>query len=89
MAHEHVTLYLYTHPEQYHCEWIDCPAFLSGRNDIRLTIDTPQDFRNAQDVYKALNAQKNDFDLKDIVEYLDRNPSLIESMKSVIQKNQK
>ena len=89
MAHEHVTLHLYTHPEQYHCEWIDGPAFLSGRNDIRLTIDTPQDFRNAQNVYKALSSQIKDYDLKDIVDYLDRNPSLIESMKSAIQKNQK
>lgn len=89
MAHEHVTLYLYTHPEQFHCEWIDCPKFLSGRNDIRLTIDTFQDFCNAQTVYKALSSQKKDFDLRDIVDYLDKHPLLTESMKSVICENQK
>lgn len=89
MAHEHVTLYLYTHPEQIHCEWIDCPKFLSGRYDIRLTIDTFQDFRNAQEVYEALSSQKKDFDLRDIVDYLDKHPVLTESMKSVICENQK
>ena len=47
-AHEHVTIHVYSHPETYHCEWIDCPDFIQGRDDIRLTVDTREDFETAQ-----------------------------------------
>ena len=43
-AHEHVTIHIYSHPEEYQCEWIDCPDFIQGRDDIRLTVDTLEDF---------------------------------------------
>ena len=35
-AHEHVTYHVYKHPEEYKCEWIQCPESLQGRYDIRL-----------------------------------------------------
>lgn len=89
ITHEHVTSYLYTHPDVYSCEWIDCPNFLLGRNDIRLTIDTIQDFHNAQEVYESLFSQKKDFNLKDVVDYIDKHPTLVFSMKSIIEKNKK
>ena len=70
-AHEHVTYHIYNHPEEYKCEWIECPGFLQGRDDIRLTIDTPDDLKNAQKVYSDLMAQDENFSLKDVVDYLD------------------
>ena len=45
-AHEHVTIHIYSHPDEYNCEWIECPDFLQGRNDIRLTVDNTEDFEN-------------------------------------------
>lgn len=88
-AHEHVTFHVYKHPEEYKCEWIQCPEFLQGRDDIRLTIDTPEDLVNAQQVYAKLKKQNEDFTLQEVIEYLDTNPDIKDSMMSSISKNKK
>lgn len=88
-AHEHVTIHVYTHPEEYRCEWIECPAFLQGRNDIRLTVDNPEDFENAQKVFTSLYEANPDFGLEDVVKYIDSHEDLQESMKKMIENNQK
>lgn len=88
-AHEHVTIHIYTNPDEYKCEWIECPSFLQGRNDIRLTIDTPEDMINARKVYSELKAKDENFDLKQVVEYLDNHQELKESMLKIISNNQK
>lgn len=88
-AHEHVTLHIYKHPDIYKCEWIQCPNFLQGRDDIRLTIDTLEDLVNAQRVYADLKVTKEDFTLKDVIEYLDSNQQIKDSMMSNITKNKK
>lgn len=88
-AHEHVTIHIYTHPDAYKCEWIECPAFLQGRNDIRLTVDNIEDFENAQKAYSTLYEANPDFGLEDVVKYIDANVDLRESMKKMIENNQK
>ncbi len=88
-AHEHVTIHIYTHPNEYKCEWIECPAFLQGRNDIRLTVDNLEDFENAQKAYSTLYEGNPDFGLEDVVKYIDSNADLRESMKKMIENNQK
>lgn len=88
-AHEHVTIHIYTHPDEYKCEWIECPDFLQGRNDIRLTVDNPEDFENAQKAYAYLYESNFDFNLKDVVDYIDSHKELQESMKIMIKNNQK
>ena len=86
-AHEHVTIHIYTHPEEYKCEWIECPEFLQGRYDIRLTVDNEEDFVNAQIVYAALSEMNPDFGLEEVVKYVDNDSELRESMKQMIDKN--
>lgn len=88
-AHEHVTIHIYTHPEEYRCEWINCPDFIQGRDDIRLTVDTQEDFNNAQKVYADLIAEHPNFGLKEIVGYLDEHEALKTSMKRIITQNTK
>lgn len=88
-AHEHVTFHVYKHPEEYKCEWIQCPEFLQGRDDIRLTIDTPEDLVNAQQVYAKLKGNNKDFTLQDVIEYLDANQDIKDSMMSSISMNKK
>lgn len=88
-AHEHVTIHIYTHPDEFKCEWIECPAFLQGRNDIRLTVDNLEDFENAQKAYSILYEANHNFGLKDVVKYIDSNEDLLESMKKMIENNQK
>ncbi|WP_448789149.1 cytidylyltransferase domain-containing protein [Bacteroides graminisolvens] len=88
-AREHVTFHIYSHPEEYRCEWITVPDFLKGRNDIRLTIDTPVDFVNALKVYSGLKAQSENFTLKDVVTYLDEHEDIKQSMLKNISQNEK
>lgn len=88
-AHEHVTIHIYTHPDEYKCEWIECPDFLQGRNDIRLTVDNIEDFENAQEVFKTLYEANPDFGLEDVVKYIDGHAELRDSMKQMIVNNQK
>lgn len=88
-AHEHVTIHIYTHPDEYKCEWIECPSFLQGRNDIRLTVDNIEDFENAQRAYATLYDANPVFGLDDVVKYIDSNEDLRESMKQMIENNQK
>ena len=66
-----MTVHVYTHPEEYKCEWIECPDFLQGRDDIRLTVDTPEDMINAQQRYAYLKEKYRDFSLLDVVRFLD------------------
>lgn len=88
-AHEHVTIHIYTHPDEYKCEWIECPKFLQGRNDIRLTVDNPEDFENAQKAFSFLYERNPNFGLEDVVEYIDSHSDIRESMKTMIENNQK
>lgn len=86
-AHEHVTYHIYNHPDEYKCEWIKAPHMLQGREDIRLTVDTPDDFANAQTVYADLMAENKEFTLTDIVAYLDKHVFIKESMALSIDSN--
>lgn len=88
-AHEHVTIHVYTHPKAYHCEWIDCPDFIQGRNDIRLTVDTQEDFENARQVYADLTKANHNFGLEDVVSYIDQHEELKASMRKIITQNTK
>lgn len=88
-AHEHVTFHVYKHPDDYKCEWISGPDFLEGRDDIRLTIDTPDDLQNALKVYSDLKAKDENFTLKDVVEYLDAHEDIKQSMMKNIVQNKK
>lgn len=88
-AHEHVTFHVYMHPDEYKCEWIAGPDFLEGRDDIRLTIDTPDDLQNALRVYSDLKAKDDNFTLKDVVEYLDAHEEIKQSMLKNIFQNKK
>ena len=88
-AHEHVTIHIYSHPNEFQCEWIECPDFIQGRNDIRLTVDTQKDFDHARQVYSDLKKDHPDFGLLDIIQYLDQHIELKESMKRIITQNTK
>ena len=88
-AHEHVTYHVYNHPNEYKCEWITAPEFLQGRNDIRLTIDTQEDLKNALQVYADLKSQNENFTLQDVVAYLDSHEEIKKSMISNIFHNKK
>lgn len=89
LYHEHVTNYIYAHPEEFAIEWIQAATCLEGRTDIRLTCDTPIDFQNTQEIYEALIGEHPHPTIEDIVAYVDNHPKYLQTMKEEIKKNSK
>lgn len=89
LYHEHVTNYIYTHPEQFKIEWLSTPACIENRTDIRLTCDTPIDFANIKSIYETLISQNPHPRIEDIVAFLDNHPNYLQQMKAEIEKNSK
>ncbi|HTL46685.1 MAG TPA: glycosyltransferase family protein [Verrucomicrobiae bacterium] len=73
--HEHVSLYIYEHPEKFKLGTLSAPPELK-RPDLRLTVDLPQDLELVRAVYGRLHPQKPDFDIHDVVRLLSREPEL-------------
>lgn len=90
LYHEHVTNYIYSHPELFRIKWIDVPQCLQGRHDIRLTIDTENDFKNVQKIYETLyGSDKKNSSIASVVEYIDSHSECLSIMKQEIINNTK
>lgn len=87
--HEHVTNYIYTNPDLFKIDWIDGTDIIKAHPDIRLTIDTKDDFQNAQIIYGDLCKENPYPTVIDIVNYLDEHKDFYTSMKSQILANSK
>lgn len=84
---EHVTNYLYTHPEEHTISLLKAPSYIYGRNDVRLTVDTKQDFELARLMYG--NFAEKAWDLKDLIDYLDSQEQIKSEMQKMIIENTK
>lgn len=89
LYHEHVTNYIYTHPESFKIKWLDVPNELEKHSDIRLTIDTQHDFETASKIYADLVSHVSYPCIGDIVEYLDQHKAYYQLMKKEISLNSK
>ncbi len=72
---EHVTPFIYNHPERYKLGSFKGQPDLSG---LRWTVDEPADFEFVTEVYQALYPDDPAFDTTDILELLRRRPELAE-----------
>ncbi|MHB1164290.1 MAG: cytidylyltransferase domain-containing protein [Candidatus Nanopelagicales bacterium] len=68
---EHVTLGVYRRPDRYRIENVAGERDLS---DLRWTVDTPEDYEFVRAVYEDLLPVKADFDVDDVIAYLERHP---------------
>ncbi len=83
--HEHVSLYIYEHPERY--SLYNQESGLPEKYwDLRLTVDTIEDFELIRSIYEELYPTNPDFLLDDILELLDKRPELIDINKHIKQK---
>lgn len=82
--HEHVTIHLYSHPELFRCLFMPLPEKLRGRTDIRLTLDTPEDFRLLDELYA-----RYDGTVDSLLDLVDGNPEYGRIMKENIKRNSK
>lgn len=80
---EHVTSYIYHHPDEFNIELWDAPKELQ-RNDIRLTIDTIEDFKICQKVLNFIKKKDLEPNHKNILKFINKNPGVLEEMKAQI-----
>lgn len=73
--HEHVSLYIYRHPELYRLRNLTASAALHDP-ELRLTLDTPADFELIDSIFRHFLPTKPDFDLADILALLKQQPAL-------------
>ena len=80
---EHVTPYIYQHPEIFKIK-----NFANDKNFsfYRWTVDTIEDYNLIEQIYKELYPGKNIFLFEDILELFERKPELIGINKSIEQK---
>ena len=87
---EHVTNYAYGNPDIFKIKLIKVQ---DPPQNIRLTVDTKQDFQYLKEVWKQFSERDYDDRIKigDLIELLseDGNSGIIEMMESEIKKNQK
>lgn len=74
---QHVTAYLYSHPELFNVRLIRLPAELD-RDDLRLKIDFEEDFEHAQVIFEALGP--DEWDWQRIADLVDSQPALRKRM---------
>lgn len=83
--HEHVSLYIYEHPERYRL--LNIESGLPERCwDWRLTVDTDEDFALIKAIYEHLYPGKPDFGLDDMVRLLDVQSQLLQLNAEIRQK---
>jgi spore coat polysaccharide biosynthesis protein SpsF len=77
---QHVTPYIYQHPEQFHLVNVEAP---SNHGNLRWTVDTPADLEFVRSVYTRLDGS---FNWHDVLSLLEREPDLIEINRHIRQK---
>ena len=61
----------------FNCQKLKGVEKIYKRPEIRMTLDYPEDFKFFKNVIENLSKEKREFDLKDIIDYLDRHPEVI------------
>jgi spore coat polysaccharide biosynthesis protein SpsF len=70
---EHVTRYLYSHPEEFSVRLTPAPTEID-RDDVRLTVDIEEDWDHALAIYEALGPERLDW--RRIASLLHHQPAL-------------
>ena len=83
--HEHVSLYIYNHPERFRLHNV-ASGLSPDAADARLTVDTPEDFRLVTEIFERLYPANPAFGLDDILALLAAHPSLRAINQDVRQK---
>ena len=88
--HEHVTNYIYENPQLFNIKLLDTTNILSNRKNIRLTLDTINDFHILSEIYFFLKKKYSDhFGINEIIEFLDENSFYKSEMEKQIKNNEK
>jgi spore coat polysaccharide biosynthesis protein SpsF len=83
---EHVSLYIYERPDRYRLLNVPAPAEHFWP-DLRLTLDTPEDYQLIAAIYEALYPTNPHFGLTETLTWLRANPMWLEVNKHIEQKS--
>lgn len=83
--HEHATLYVREHPELYSHFNILSP-YPQSISNLRMTVDTPEDFEFISKIYESLYPENPSFSLDDILNLIENNTELKTINKHIKQK---
>jgi len=89
LYHEHVTNFIYGNPKLFDVQFIAADPVVFSRTDIRMTLDTLEDFEMQVKIFDEINKENPNFGLREIVRWLDKQPEILEKMKLEIMRNQK
>jgi len=89
LYHEHVTNFIYGNPSIFNVKFMEADALVFSRTDIRMTLDTAEDFELQQKIFATMINENPNFGLWEIVSWLDGHPEILEKMKLEIRRNQK
>lgn len=82
---EHVTPYIYNNPELFKIKFLEAEKSLT-RPELRLTVDTQEDFNLVREIFENLYDKNKSFDIYDVIDFLDNHPELLSINKFVVQK---
>src|SRR5262245_307871 len=77
---EHVTPFIYRHPERFRLGNLEQPTDLSG---LRWVVDDPEDFAFISAIYEVLYPNNAAFSTDDILDLLTRRPDIASMMSNV------
>ena len=86
---EHITNYLYHHPQEFKIKYLDLPHDFFIDPDIRLTVDTPHDFALGASIYKKLKEAYGSTEIDAINAYLGDHPEIMKQMRTEKASNPK
>ncbi|ULQ59879.1 hypothetical protein K7I13_00550 [Brucepastera parasyntrophica] len=85
---EHVTNYIYTHPESFSIQWFPVSEQIE-KLPIRLTVDTMTDFVLAKEIYKSLSDANMAIEPENILPIIYNNEKYLSTMQEQIFRNSK
>ena len=72
---EHVSLYIYNHPERYKVYCVKAPEELNYPK-LELTVDYKEDFEVIKKIYESLYLKNPEFSILDAIKFLKNDPVL-------------
>ena len=81
---EHVTPFLYAHPQRFRLHNVASPTDLSGQ---RWTVDTPEDYALVRRLFDAVHPMHPDFTLADLLAAMQAHPDWLAINQHIRQKS--
>lgn len=86
---QHVTNFVYGHPESFKVKLIHAPKKLGEAENIRLTLDTEADYQTLKNLYREMVDNNIEISPSAAVDFVNKRPEIVAEMKKQIELNSK